>query len=155
MVKKQHKKLCKHGHDISIVGRNKYGMCNGCRKPVSLGIRLPKKKVKKSKPQFCKHGHNTLICGRDKQGHCKDCLKTWREKNKIRKQVYDREYHTKHNKLPKVRKCKKKYNRKYYKENKNVIIAQVIEYQKTEKSKAYHREYAREIRNKTPEWIAY
>lgn len=66
IVKKQ---FCKYGHDISIVGRTKHGVCVEC-----FRIKNRKDPTKDSrKIQFCSKGHDKDIVGRYKDGHCKKC----------------------------------------------------------------------------------
>lgn len=69
-IVKAKKQFCIHGHDTFVVGRDKTGNCNGCRKPVLLKIRL---RTKRKPRKFCKHGHDLSILCRIKNGKCRQC----------------------------------------------------------------------------------
>jgi len=63
------KKFCIHGHNISVVGRDKWGSCNRC-----LLIKSRKDPNKDSRiKRFCLNGHDTSKCGRYSDNSCKEC----------------------------------------------------------------------------------
>jgi hypothetical protein len=74
MKKGQRKPFCKQGHEIAVIGRDKWGGCMGCTRPVMSGLRKSKPKPRPSKVQFCPKGHDTFRCGRyGKNYECNDC----------------------------------------------------------------------------------
>lgn len=79
--------VCKNGHIIAVVGRNKNGQCNQCysevhfRKVGGQKGNTPWNKDKKV-VQFCPNGHDTFIVGRDEANGC--CSQCSYDKNKKR-----------------------------------------------------------------------
>lgn len=64
------KLVCKRGHEIALVGRDRKGRCRECLRKTYKPV-----VVDKRKKQFCPKGHDTFICGRTKSQGCKQCAK--------------------------------------------------------------------------------
>lgn len=83
------KKLCKNGHEIAVVGRDKCRRCKQCLKdahPLKVG---------KPRKQFCLRGHDTFITGRSiANGMCIICQKELGKTEK--KKAYMKQYVQEH-----------------------------------------------------------
>lgn len=84
-TKRLKKPFCIHGHEIAVVGRDKWGSCNQC---VKIKTHIDPSKDSRFH-QFCPKGHDTFIFGRN-SGWCKECKKKKIEKyinKKIKKSL--------------------------------------------------------------------
>ena len=78
------KRIYKHEHEISIVWRDRNGVCNECRKEYKIARRKDLSKDSRIH-QFCSQGHDTFLVGRDKSGACNECKIEWELLHKIEK----------------------------------------------------------------------
>ena len=144
MKKGERKQFCPHGHDTFVVGRGRKGQCNGCRKPVSLGVRPRKVTIRKKRgfSRFCPKGHDKDVVGRTKTGRCKECKRVYDliNKNNIRK--YRRDW-AKNNK-EKIHRIQKKW-RDSHKEQYNEYV-QANKEKIREYKKKYRQDHKEELK---------
>jgi hypothetical protein len=145
------KQFCPQGHDTFIFGRAKNGQCNGCKRPVSLGLKTPISR----KTQFCPKGHDKDIVGRTKDGYCRECSKLKQRKDPTKdsriKQFCPKGHDTfavgrdKYNGccIECQRLAEKEFGKKFYEENKDAISA---------RNKEYRGEHKEELKLKSKEW---
>lgn len=84
LTKRYRKQFCKHGHDISICGRNSHGRCIQCRDDARQSQKIQRRLTKRprARKQFCVKGHDTFVCGRSKgiHGSCNECNAQYRKR---------------------------------------------------------------------------
>lgn len=70
------KKICVRGHNISVVGRTKRGICRECKKIAKIEFNTAIKNgyVPEAVVQFCPKGHDTFVTGRYPNRICKQCI---------------------------------------------------------------------------------
>lgn len=117
IIKKQ---FCVHGHDVIMVGRNKYGVCNECIRIKNRKDPTTDARVK----QFCAEGHDKTIVGTYKDGHCKKChdehSARYQKEHKEELSIKQKEYWEKNKEKIKVR------VKKWVEKNPGVVAASRI-----------------------------
>jgi hypothetical protein len=98
MAKQRKKKLfCIHNHDISIIGRNSSGHCNGC--PSSYDPIVAKAYREQHKEKYKEHGKNWRKNNKDKNA---ERVEKWRLQNSEYLIKYQREYDAKRSEKRKI-----------------------------------------------------
>jgi 5-methylcytosine-specific restriction endonuclease McrA len=87
MRKRSKKQFCFNGHDLFIIGKDKQGHCNQCRRDYDKA-----RHTRQNRTQFCPKGHDKDILGRTGHGRCKECARLRRIANKKEKAIYDKIY---------------------------------------------------------------
>ncbi len=100
---KRLKQFCINGHEIAIVGRDKWGGCLGCR---FCKNRLDPAKDARIK-NICINGHDVSLMGRTNDGHCRKCKDEYNSKyiQEHLKEllIYQKEYNRIHRKYVNAR----------------------------------------------------